>query len=35
MIYVLPYATDSRRLNKIGVKFNSEHRCNGEWKIQG
>ena len=31
--YALPYATDQRRLYKIGVNFSSERRCIGDWKI--
>ena len=31
--YAQPYAVDPRRLYKIGVNFNSERRCIGEWKI--
>ncbi len=31
--YALPYSADPRRLYKIGVNFNSERRCIGEWKV--
>ena len=31
--YAQPYAADPRRLYKIGVNFNSERRCIGEWKM--
>ena len=31
--YALPFATDSRRLFKIGVNFSSQHRRITEWKM--
>ena len=31
--YALPFATDPRKLYKIGVNFTSEHRCIEAWKI--
>ena len=31
--YAQPYAADPRRLYKIGVNFNSDRRCIGEWKV--
>ena len=33
--YAAPFATDSRKLFKIGVNFNREKRCIDDWKVMG
>lgn len=32
--YAKPFATDGRKIVKIGVNFSREHRCIDEWKIK-
>ena len=32
--YVRPFATDSRKLYKIGVNFSMEKRCIEDWKVK-
>lgn len=32
--YAKPFATDNRKIVKIGVNFSREHRCIDEWKIK-
>lgn len=32
--YARPFATDGRKIVKIGVNFSREHRCIDEWKIK-
>ena len=33
--YAIPFETDSRRVVKVGVKFNTETRVPEEWVIEG